>query len=121
MRSVGLLQREIEKAGIPTVSVSNAPELAEKMCLPRAVFVQYPFGRILGRVGDREGQRRIYDDMCGLLASAKGPNGYRHLPYEWPEPPGETNWRPAVPAPIVALRERGEAPKADYHDGDREL
>jgi len=67
MRSVGLLQREIEKAGISTVSINNAPKMVEKMCLPRAVFVQYPFGRILGEVGDREGQRLICDDMCDLL------------------------------------------------------
>jgi len=106
VRSGGLLQREIEKAGIPSVSLTNVPETTERVCVPRAAFIQYPFGRQLGDVGDRLGQRRICDDMCDLLESATGPTTYRHLPYEWPEPPEETKWRPDVPAPIFQIREK---------------
>jgi hypothetical protein len=53
MRSGVLLRREIKKAGIPTVSISNIPETTERVCVPRAAFIQYPFGRQLGDVGDR--------------------------------------------------------------------
>jgi D-proline reductase (dithiol) PrdB len=97
---VGLLQREIEKAGISTVSISNVPEITERVCVPRAVFVQYPFGRLLGLVGERSGQRRICDDMIETLVSAQSPNQYVHLPYEWPEPPEDTRWRPDEPPPL---------------------
>ncbi len=82
------------------MSVSNVPELTMRVCVPRAVFIQYPFGRILGMAGDRAGQRRICDDLLDLLATATGPNQYRHLPYEWPEAAEETRWRPAVPPPL---------------------
>ncbi len=122
MRSGGLLQREIEKAGIPTVSISNIPETTERVCVPRAAFIQYPFGRQLGDVGDREGQRRVVGDMCALLEEAEGPVSYRHLPYEWPEPPEQTKWRPDVPAPIFAIREKPggqEKLMKEYRDEER--
>ncbi len=104
MRSGGLLQREIERAGIPTISISNTPMMTEKVGVSRAVFIQYPFGRLLGDVGDRAGQRAVCDDMVELLKTAEGPNSYRHLPYEWPEPPDKTKWRPDIPAPAALKR-----------------
>lgn len=121
MRSVGLLQREIERAGIATVSISNQPLVSERVCVPRAVFIQYPFGRLLGDVGDRAGQRRVCDDMCDLLESAASPNSYRHLPYEWPEPPDQTQWQPLTPAPMHVQRAQGKAPagSAHYRDDER--
>lgn len=129
MRSGGLLQREIERAGISTVSISNNPDQTERLCAPRAAFIQYPFGRLLGDVGDRAGQRAVCGDMVALLQAAEGPNTYRHLPYEWHQTPEETEWHPAVPSPIVAVREQmvaeGKDPKAlmkkILRDEDREL
>ena len=29
------------------MSISNVPELTQRVCVPRAVFIQYPFGRLL--------------------------------------------------------------------------
>ena len=96
MRSVSLLQRRLEELGITTISICNQPEVSEKVCVPRAIFIQYPYGRMLGDVGDREGQRAVCDDMCAHLEAADGPNAYRHLSHEWPEPPDETQWKPLV-------------------------
>lgn len=114
IRSGGLLQREIERAGIATVSISNVPEMTEKVAVSRAVYIQYPFGRQLGDVGDRAGQRAVCDDMVDMLVSATGPNSYRHLPYEWPEPPEVAKWRPDIPSPGMQkrMREEEEARKA---------
>ena len=108
MRSVGLLQRKLEELGFATLSIGNNPELTEKVCVPRAVFIQYPFGRILGEVDDREGQRAVCGDMLDWMERAEGPNSYRHLPYEWPEPPEQTKWHPDVPPPIAVLRRQGK-------------
>ncbi len=129
MRSGGLLQREIERAGISTVSISNVPDQTERLCAPRAAFIQYPFGRLLGDVGDREGQRAVCDDLVELLQTAESPNTYHHLPYEWHQSPEETKWHPAVPAPIHAERKRIEAESKNpaqefqklFRDEDREL
>ncbi len=124
MRSVGLLQRKLEELGLPTVSISNTPELTEKVCLPRAVFMQYPFGRILGDVGDREGQRAVCDDMLAGFEQAEGANAYRHLPYVWPEPSEQTKWHPHTPAPMVSMRQQGqldqEAFRQEMRDAERD-
>lgn len=124
MRSGGLLQRKLEEMGLPTVSISNQPELTEKVCVPRAVFIQYPFARILGDVGDRNGQRAVCDDMLEMMQSATGPNNYRHLPYEWPEPPEEAKWKPDIPPPIAALKKQGimdpDAAKKITRDDERD-
>ena len=106
MRSGGLLQRELERAGISTISISNTPMMTEKVGVSRAVFIQYPFGRLLGDVGDRAGQRAVCDDMVDMINTAKGPNSYRHLPYEWPEPAEKAKWRPDIPAPAAQKRAR---------------
>ena len=68
--------------------------------MPRAVFIQYPFGRLLGDVGDTAGQRRICEDMLEVLATSKVPNTCRHLPYDWPESAEETRWRPDESPPL---------------------
>ena len=120
MRSVGLLQCEIEKAGIPTVSVSTIPEMTERVCVPRAAFVQYPFGRVLGMVGDRVGQRRVCDHLVDLLETATFPNTYKHLPYAWPEPPEETKWRSDAPPPIGLLLRQGKISEEEFLDTFRD-
>lgn len=118
MRSVGLLQRKLEEMGLPTISISNQPELTEKVCVPRAVFIQYPFARILGDVGDRTGQRAVCDDMVAMVQEASGPNSYRHLVYEWPEAPEKTKWKPDIPPPWAALRKQGK--KKNLRDDERD-
>ncbi len=124
MRSVGLLQRKLEELEIATVSINNNPELTEKVCVPRAVSIQYPFGRILGDVSDREGQRAVCDDMLDWIERAEGPNSYRHLPYEWPDPPLQTQWHPLTPPPIRILRQQGkldeETLSRTRHDAERD-
>ena len=98
------------------------PETTEPRLRSQGGFVQYPFGRQLGVVGDYAGQRRICEDMAALLEEANAPNAYRHLPYEWPEPPETTKWQPDVPAPIFAIRQAkagGHNLLDDYKDEER--
>jgi hypothetical protein len=88
--------------------------MTEKCAVPRAAFIQFPFGRQVGQVGDREVQRKVCDDLVDLIKGAEGPNSYVHLPYEWPEPGEEAKWRPDIPAPTMLkrMREQEEAKKA---------
>jgi D-proline reductase (dithiol) PrdB len=124
IRSVGLLQRKLEELGLATISISNIPEQTEKVCVPRAVFIQYPFGRILGDVGDRKGQRAVCADILAWFEKAEGPNAYRHLPYEWPQPPEHTKWHPDIPAPIGMLQKQGklrqEVVNREMRDSERD-
>lgn len=67
-QSVGLIQSIIEKAGIPTVSVTMLREVTERVAPPRALFVDLPFGYPLGAPNDATLQRRIILSAFELLA-----------------------------------------------------
>lgn len=59
MQSVGLLQRAIEAAGIPTVSISLVREVTARIRPPRALYLRWPFGHPLGEPGHVAQQRRV--------------------------------------------------------------
>jgi D-proline reductase (dithiol) PrdB len=56
---VGLIAREIEAAGVPTISMTSAWDITEAVAPPRSVYVHHPLGHPTGRPGDSEGQRAI--------------------------------------------------------------
>ncbi len=66
-QSVGLVQAAIERAGIPTVSLSMLPEVTERVRPPRALVVPYPLGYPLGTPGDAGTQTRILLAALDLL------------------------------------------------------
>lgn len=71
--------------------------------MPRVVAIGYPFGRPIGQVNDRSGQRAVLMDALNFLVSAEAPGEVRHLPYQWPEAPQDTQWHPPVISPVVKL------------------
>jgi len=66
-QSVGLIQSMIEKAGIPTVSVTLLREVTERVNPPRALFVDFPLGYPLGAAKDAALQTRILRSALDLL------------------------------------------------------
>ena len=56
---MGLIQREIEAAGIRTVSVVNLVNIAKIMRPPRMVQVKFSLGKIFGHAGDSKTQMKI--------------------------------------------------------------
>ena len=66
-QSVGLIQSVIEKAGIPTVSITLLREVTEKVQPPRALFVPFPLGYPLGKPAVPGLQRRIIVAALSLL------------------------------------------------------
>jgi D-proline reductase (dithiol) PrdB len=69
-QSVGLIQSVIERAEIPTVSISMLREVTEKVRPPRVLLVDAPFGYPLVRAGDAAMQRRVMEAALGLLRKA---------------------------------------------------
>ena len=61
------MQAAVEKAGIPTVSVSMLPEVTAKVGPPRVLVVPYPLGYPMGEPGNREVQTRILLSALDLL------------------------------------------------------
>ena len=58
-QSVGLIQSVIERAGIPTVSITLLREVTEHVAPPRALAVDRPLGYPLGEPDAQERQREI--------------------------------------------------------------
>lgn len=67
-QSVGLIQRQVEYAGITTVSISLLREITEKIRPPRALSVPFPLGYPLGEPNNAELQTRIIRAAFALLS-----------------------------------------------------
>ena len=72
-QSVGLIQRELEYAGITTVSISLLREITEKIRPPRALFVPFPLGYPLGEPNNSALQTRIIQAAFALLTRNDNP------------------------------------------------
>ena len=66
-QSVGLIQRQVEYAGITTVSISLLREITEKTRPPRALFAPFPLGYPLGEANNAVLQTRIIKAAFALL------------------------------------------------------
>jgi D-proline reductase (dithiol) PrdB len=66
-QSVGLIQSIIEKAGVPTVSVTTLAEVTARVRPPRALAVDRPLGYPLGYPNDPPAQTRIIEAALSLL------------------------------------------------------
>lgn len=81
-RSVGLVQAELERAGMSTVSVSMRPDISLGMKVPRAAYVRFPLGNPFGEPGRPDQQRRILDHLLELVETCEEPQVVE-LPYRW--------------------------------------
>jgi D-proline reductase (dithiol) PrdB len=82
-QSGALIQREIEAAGIPTVSVSVCPDITDRLQVPRAVALRFPLGSPFGASMDTTMQLRVLRDALSLIDTVKTPGEVVSLPYEW--------------------------------------
>ncbi len=88
-----------------TVLVTLMPFWAERLGVPRTVGVEFPYGHLLGRPGDRETQMGVIEAALKLLEEAKEPGEIRELDYVWPQDPDEAkrDWQPPEPSPIIKM------------------
>jgi D-proline reductase (dithiol) PrdB len=80
---VGLIQREIEKEGIPTIGVSIVREYSEKVKPPRTVFLRWPFGHPFGEPFNTAQQRVVLAEALRALFTIKEPGTIVDLSYRW--------------------------------------
>ncbi|TDL66201.1 hypothetical protein E2R56_23805 [Rhodococcus qingshengii] len=80
---MGLIQFAIEKAGIPTISITHLVNLSEKVRVPRALHLRFPLGRSFGRAGEQDLQRKILFDAIQYLEKITVPESIIELPYKW--------------------------------------
>ena len=98
-----VLARWIEAAGIPTVTVTMMPSVAEDRMAPRIVGVEFPFGHAFGMPNDRAMQRLTLELALRVLAGAARFGTRVDLDVAWPVPIREAyrTWQPKVPSPII--------------------
>jgi hypothetical protein len=101
---VGQAARVLEEKGFSTIVLTPTPEFNNMVGIPRSVGIAYPYGRLLGDVGDLQGQREVLKDTLMALEAAATPGSVQHLPYVWPEEPKEAKWHPPDISPIVKLQ-----------------
>ena len=80
---MGLIQRMVEEAGIPTISMGNEPDRMAHIKPPRALQVKFARGSMFGEPGNVSRQRRI---LLDALQTMTEPGEIRKLPYRWKHP-----------------------------------
>jgi hypothetical protein len=98
---VGLAARVLEEAGLSTVVLTPTYEFHRAVGIPRSAAIESPYGRPIGVVGDREGQRKVLLKTLEVLEKAQKPGEVWHLPFTWPEEPKATNWQPSEMSPLI--------------------
>jgi len=88
---------------VSTVTLEMIWDYTRLIGIPRVAAIEHPFGRPFGDVDDAHTQRAVLIAALGVFESAREPGHVEHLPFEWPEPPGDTRWHPPEPAPIIQL------------------
>jgi hypothetical protein len=78
-----LVQREIERRGIPTVSLSVARDVSEMVRPPRVVFAPFMMGHHFGVPFHRELQRRMIFEALDHLVHAQVSGETRVVPVTW--------------------------------------
>jgi hypothetical protein len=92
MQSVGLLQAEVERAGIPTVAVTFSADFTRLIGTPRALSVRFPYGAPFGNPLNRWLQTRVLNEALTLLDDAAAPNTIRASEYRWKQTRERVGW-----------------------------
>ena len=100
---MGQVAHYLEENGFSTVILTNTPEFHRQVGIPRVAAIEYPYGRPVGQVRDRDGQREVLKAALSVLEKTKEPGQIFHLPFTWPEEPKKVDWHPPETSPIVKV------------------
>ena len=77
------MQRALEAAGVATVSITLLRKVSERLGVPRAYYVPYPFGHALGEPLRLNQQRVVFHAALDLLETAREPGTIVDSPFRW--------------------------------------
>ena len=80
---MGLVQRAIETAGLPTIGITLQREITRRVRPPRALSLRYPFGHPMGEAFAKAQQRTILVDALRALESVSVPGTILEPGYRW--------------------------------------
>ena len=84
-QSVGLLQRGLDDAGFPTVSITLTPSITRLVRPSLACFVAHPFGLTLGAPGDARTHEEVLHRVLSEAVRPHRPGTLVPLPFRWPD------------------------------------
>jgi hypothetical protein len=86
---VGLVARVLEREGLPTVSLTSAIDVTERVKPPRAAFLNFPLGYPVGRPHEIDEQLSVLRAALKLVGTVREPGTIVELPFRWPDPDWE--------------------------------
>ena len=92
-QSVGLIARDLEQAGIPTLSMSSALSITRSVNPPRAAYLDYPLGHTTGKPDDPHLQKAILRDALKAFEELQQPGEIKVLNFEWDQ---DDSWKDRV-------------------------
>ncbi len=107
---MGLIARQIEAAGIPTLCMTSALSITRSVNPPRAAFLDYPLGHTTGKPDAPELQQSILRDALAGFVSIDEPGGVLTLDYGWAE---NDDWKDQVMRPRESRGRSVTAPADD--------
>jgi hypothetical protein len=87
---VGLVARNAEAAGIPTLCMTSALDITRAVNPPRAAFLDFPLGHTTGKPREPELQREILAGALSSFETMTGPGSVKELPFRWSE---DVEWK----------------------------
>jgi len=110
---VGLIARQLEASGIPTVTMTSALDITEAVAPPRSVFLDFPLGHTSGRAHDRALGLDIVTRALAAFTDADHAGWIGRQPHRWAS---DGSWKDAVMRP--AGSEDSSSGPAASHDAD---
>lgn len=80
---MGLIALEVERAGIPTVTLSVVREASVRSPAPRNVFVPFRLGQVFGEPEEEVQQRAVLMATLEAFGRLRQPAAILDLPYRW--------------------------------------
>lgn len=86
-----------------TIMITNMPFWAERIGVPRTLGVETPFGHIIGKPGDKDGQRVVLLEALDVLEQSEKPGTIIHSQTSWSGTAEEARAaaHPDLPPPIM--------------------
>ena len=103
---MGLIAREIESQGIPTLSLTSALSITQSVNPPRAVFLDFPLGHTAGRPHDEKIQDAIIEAALTAFETMEAPGSIHRPAIDWDE---DEAWKAALAQPRTATGEEENA------------
>ncbi len=114
---MGLIARQVEADGIPTLSMSSAFSITRSVDPPRAVFLDYPLGHTAGKPLNARLQREIVVASLAAFEELDRPGAVKMLPFRWSD---DDEWKRDVMLSGDARTERSAEP-VYQSEADRRL